>query len=114
MKNYVAKCDNKINSICKFSEDEFKDWNGKCCYGKDGGVYCTAKFKEIEEKNDNKDMLEIKESEDVCLCIHCKNETTKKISIHFNSSNTVSFSICDSCLTKLTKEFINYYINTKE
>lgn len=46
---YVAKCDNKINSICKFSEDEFKDWNGKCAYGKDGGVYCTAKFKLVDE-----------------------------------------------------------------
>ena len=112
MKNYVAKCDNKINSICKFSEDEFKDWNGKCCYGKDGGVYCTAKFKEIEENN-NKDMLEMKESEDVCLCIHCKNETTKKISIHFDNNNTASFSLCDNCLTKLTKEFINYYITNE-
>lgn len=113
MKNYVAKCDNKINSICKFSENEFKDWNGKCCYGKDGGVYCTAKFKLIE-KNNNKNMLEMKESEDVCLCIHCKNETTKKISIHFDNNNTASFSLCDKCLTKLTKEFINYYIKIKE
>lgn len=59
-------------------------------------------------------MLEMKESEDVCLCIHCKNETIKKISIHFDNNNTASFSLCDKCLTKLTKEFINYYINTKE
>ena len=52
---YIAKCDNKVNSTCKFSEDEFKDWNGKCCYGKDGGIYCTSEFKqEVEEESDKK------------------------------------------------------------
>ena len=44
---YIAKCDNKVNSTCKFSEGEYKDWNGKCCYGKDGGIYCTSNFELI-------------------------------------------------------------------
>ena len=44
---YIAKCDNKVNSTCKFSEDEFKAWNGKCCYRKDGGIYCTSNFELI-------------------------------------------------------------------
>ena len=46
-KYYVAKCDNKINSICKMSEEEYFKWNDKCPYGKDGGVYCTSNFKLI-------------------------------------------------------------------
>ena len=44
---YIAKWDNKVNSTCKFSEWEYKDWNGKCCYGKDGGIYCTSNFELI-------------------------------------------------------------------
>ena len=26
---------------------EYKDWNGKCCYGNDGGIYCTSNFELI-------------------------------------------------------------------
>lgn len=50
---YIARCDNKVNSLCKLSKEEFKDWNGKCTYGKDGGVYCTAKWR-LRIVEDNK------------------------------------------------------------
>lgn len=41
---YIARCNNKINSTCKFTEEYFENWNGKCCYGKDGNIYCTANW----------------------------------------------------------------------
>lgn len=45
---YIAKCNTKINSTCKFSEEYFNNWNKKCCYGRDGGIYCTAKFNKVD------------------------------------------------------------------
>lgn len=49
---YIARCNNKVNSTCRLSKEEYKEWNGKCTYGKDGGVYCTAKWK-LELNNEN-------------------------------------------------------------
>lgn len=42
MKIYIAKCDSG-HGTCKFSEEEYFKWNGKCPYGKDNNIYCTAR-----------------------------------------------------------------------
>lgn len=54
---YVAKCNTKINSTCKFAEEEYLKWNGKCCYGRDDGIYCTAKFNKVEVNKEQSEWI---------------------------------------------------------
>lgn len=44
---YVVECNNG-QGTCKMREKAYIDWDGKCVYGKNRGMYCTANFELVE------------------------------------------------------------------
>jgi len=58
-------------------------------------------------------MLEVKESEDLCISCCDKSKTARRISINrdkgsYEGSNIASFSLCSDCLNKLAREFYKF------